>query len=67
MPVMDGYELIRRIKNQGMDTLNNLKVMAMTANAMDGDNEKCIENGFDDYCTKPLQIEILRKKLQKLL
>ncbi|MBU8920310.1 MAG: response regulator [Bacteroidales bacterium] len=66
MPVMDGYiatEMIRSGETPVLDPA--IPVIAMTANAMDGDREKCIEYGMDDYIAKPIDIEKLREILEK--
>jgi two-component system sensor histidine kinase/response regulator len=66
MPVMDGYETTRNIRN-GLagNKYQSIAIIAMTANAMKGDREKCIASGMDDYLTKPLHIMQLEEKLQK--
>ncbi|MCX7553228.1 ATP-binding protein [Marinicella sp. S1101] len=66
MPVMDGYFCTRRIrKYEENNKLNHTPIIAMTANAMLGDKEKCLEAGMDDYMSKPLNRYILEKTLKK--
>ena len=55
MPIMDGFEATKRIRQLALqDAKYDLPVIAMTANAIQGDREKCIDAGMDDYISKPL-------------
>ncbi|MGB2925207.1 MAG: response regulator [Limnothrix sp.] len=68
MPVMDGYEATKQIRlgNGGLEN-SNIAIIAMTANAMKGDREKCIEAGMNDYLSKPINSEDLSRILEKWL
>ncbi len=57
MPVMNGYEAIREIRK--IKKFENLPIIALTAKAMKGDREKCIESGANDYLQKPLDVDKL--------
>jgi len=57
MPEMDGYETIRRIR--AIDQFKKIPIIALTAKAMKGDREKCIEAGASDYIAKPIKSEQL--------
>jgi two-component system, cell cycle response regulator DivK len=65
LPVMDGWEATRRIKADG--TMRRIPVVGLTAHAMSGDREKAIEAGCDDYDSKPVEIERLLGKINRLL
>ncbi len=62
MPVMDGYEATGKIREIMEGETNTIPIIAMTANAIEGDREKCLDAGMDDYMSKPIsQKEILEK------
>lgn len=66
MPVMDGYLCTQRIREYEKSAgLNSTPIIAMTANAMMGDREKCLNAGMDDYMSKPLNRYVLEKTLKK--
>jgi len=62
MPELDGYETTRRLRENGQ----TVRVIAMTANAMHGDREACLEAGMDDYISKPVRIEELKSALERV-
>ena len=53
MPVMDGFEATKAIRNKFESPKSNVPIIALTANAIKGDNEKCMEAGMNDYISKP--------------
>jgi CheY-like chemotaxis protein len=62
MPEMDGLTATAKIRER--ETTGHVPIVAMTARAMQGDREHCIEAGMDDYITKPLQLEVIRTILE---
>lgn len=68
MPEMDGYDATRAVRSgKAGGVSKQLPIIAMTANAMQGDREKCILAGMDDYITKPISISVLKAILIKWL
>lgn len=63
MPVMDGYESLAVLK--GSDLLSKIPVIAVTARAMKGDREKCLQAGAWDYLSKPLDLKLLMEKITR--
>jgi CheY-like chemotaxis protein len=57
MPEMDGYDTMQAIRR--IEAFKSLPIVALTAKAMKGDREKCIESGASDYVTKPVDTELL--------
>ncbi|MBF0583919.1 MAG: PAS domain S-box protein [Magnetococcales bacterium] len=64
MPVMDGFEATHAIRKMEQSALRHIPIVAMTANAMTGDRERCLQAGMDDYLSKPVAPDTLLKKLQ---
>ena len=65
MPEMDGYETIAQIR--ATEELDGLPIIAVTAQAMVGDREKCLAAGADDYISKPIDVDVLLEKLNHYL
>ena len=63
LPVMDGYEAARQIRKR----YKTLPIIGLSSNAMKSDSEKAIEAGCNDYLTKPIDEDLLMKKLQEYL
>lgn len=65
MPEKNGYEVTQEIRKQEKDQKHTL-ILAMTAYALVGDRQKCLEAGMDDYLSKPIEMDQLKKKLIEL-
>lgn len=68
MPIMDGYQTTKNIRDgKAGDHYKSIPIIAMTANTMEGDREKCLQAGMDDYIGKPIEPQLLENKLYQYL
>ncbi|RYP50091.1 hypothetical protein DL768_004295 [Monosporascus sp. mg162] len=63
MPVLDGYEATKLLRKDEIDEVRKVLVIAMTASAIQGDRERCLAAGMNDYLAKPVKADLLKKKL----
>ena len=66
MPLMDGYEASKKIREMEVEGVH-IPIIALTANAIAGDRDNCINAGMDDYMSKPLTLAKLSDMLQKYI
>ncbi|WP_315853355.1 hybrid sensor histidine kinase/response regulator [Bremerella alba] len=67
MPIMDGFEATAEIRRIQTETGRSTPIVAMTARAMKGDRERCLEAGMDDYVTKPINANILYEVIERVM
>ncbi|PGG95395.1 serine/threonine protein kinase [Helicocarpus griseus UAMH5409] len=67
MPVLDGYNATRKIRQDPDPNVNDVLVIAMTASAIEGDREKCIDAGMNNYLAKPVRSDVLKAMLNRYL
>ncbi len=65
MPEMDGYEAIKIIRNT--EGIQEVPVIAVTAQAMPEDRQKCLDAGAQDYVSKPINVDVLLSSIEKIL
>lgn len=67
MPTLDGYNATRELRQDPDPNVNEVLVIAMTASAIEGDREKCLEAGMNNYLPKPVRSNVLSEMLDKYL
>jgi CheY-like chemotaxis protein len=67
MPVMDGLEATQLIRKQEQRSGKHTPIIALTANAMEGDRERCLHSGMDGYLSKPVTLERLGQEMTRVL
>ena len=67
MPVLDGYDATKMIRKDTDPSVRNILVIAMTASAIRGDREKCIDAGMNNYLAKPVRAAVLKSMLEEYL
>jgi len=68
MPVLDGFEMSRALRDIELaECINRTPIIAITANALKGEADKCFASGMDDYIAKPVEIKTLEQKLRMFL
>lgn len=65
MPVMDGLEATRQIREMEQDSGKSNVIVGLTANTYDADRDKCLQNGMDEYMVKPFDIEKFEEIIRK--
>ena len=65
MPIMDGYEATRTIRNMARDDVKTLPIIAMTANALEEDKEAALKNGMNAHLAKPIDVEVFMEVLSR--
>jgi len=65
MPIMDGYEAIRNIRKEPWGKA--LNIVSLTANALPGDEQKCLDAGADSYISKPVMLDDVARILENFI
>jgi two-component system sensor histidine kinase/response regulator len=66
MPEMDGFTAARAIRAREQETGGHIPIIALTANALEGDRERCLAAGMDDYVSKPLRLSTIETLVQRI-
>ncbi|PMD40314.1 hypothetical protein L207DRAFT_427463 [Hyaloscypha variabilis F] len=67
MPVLDGYEATKLLRKDDLEEVRSILVIALTASAVRGDREKCLESGMNDYLAKPVRLKLLKEKFREYM
>ena len=67
MPVMDGLEATKAIRELEREDAKKIPIIAMTANAFEEDRKACLDAGMDEHIGKPIDIPLLKRAITKLL
>jgi signal transduction histidine kinase len=67
MPVLDGHEATKLLRQDALAAVRGILVIALTASAVQGDREKCLVSGMNDYLAKPVRLATLRKKFEQYM
>jgi len=67
MPEMDGLTATRRLRAREAGSGNRTAIIAMTANVLQGDRERCLQAGMDGYVAKPIDVSLLEEELRRIL
>jgi CheY-like chemotaxis protein len=66
MPVMDGIEVTRAIRERELEQGGHIPILALTAHAYKADKEWCLAAGMDDYLAKPIDLDLLNQKVMTM-
>lgn len=64
MPIMDGFEVVQWLRHREQDTSHRTIAIAVTANALEGDRQRCLDADMDDYISKPIALSVLKTMLE---
>jgi signal transduction histidine kinase/predicted ATPase len=67
MPILDGYDATKLLRKDSMDAVQGILVIALTASAVQGDREKCLASGMNDYMAKPVRLAQLKEKFSEYM